>query len=172
MPIPEVRTARLVLRAPAPGDFDASLAMWTHPEVTRFIGRRPATREETWGRILRYIGHWETFGWGFWTIASHDGAFVGECGFADFHRELAPPIDAPEMGWALSPGAHGRGYASEAIAAACAWGDAHLDAPTVACIIHPENAPSLRVAEKLGFRELRRTEYRGDPTVVLERRRL
>lgn len=171
MGIPELRTARLVLRPPAPGDFDASFAMWTHPDVTRFIGKRPATREETWGRILRYIGHWQAFGWGFWTIATHDGAFVGECGFSDFHRELTPPIVVPEMGWALSPTAHGRGYASEALVAACAWGDANIDASTTACIIDPENAPSLRVAEKIGFREVLRTTYRSDPTVVFERRR-
>lgn len=171
MSIPELRTARLVLRAPRVGDFDASLAMWTHPDVTRFIGRRPATREETWGRILRYIGHWRTFGWGFWTIEDARGGFVGECGFADFHREIDPAIVVPEMGWALAPAAHGQGYASEALAAATTWGDTHLSSETTACIIDPENAPSLRVAGKIGFRELLRTTYRGDATVMMERRR-
>jgi RimJ/RimL family protein N-acetyltransferase len=169
---PELTTARLVLRAPRPDDFDAALAMWTDPQVVRFIGGRAQSREEVWGRILRYIGHWRTLGYGFWTIADRDdGAFLGECGFADFHREIAPAIDVPEMGWALVSGAHGQGYASEALAAAAAWGDAHLDAPRTACIIDPDNAPSLRVAARLGFRETRRTLYREAPTVVLHRLR-
>ena len=34
------------------------------------------------------------------------------------------------------------------------------------CIIHPENAGSIRVAEKCGFKELLRTSYRGERTIV------
>lgn len=169
--IPELETARLVLRAPRPEDFAASFAMWSDPEVTRFIGGRPQTREETWGRILRYLGHWQVFGWGFWTIATKDGAFVGECGFADFHREIAPEIDAPEMGWSLASQMHGKGYATEAILAAAVWGDAHLGAPRTMCIIDPANAPSLAVAAKAGFVEHARTTYRDAPTVMMARRK-
>jgi RimJ/RimL family protein N-acetyltransferase len=37
------------------------------------------------------------------------------------------------------------------------------------CIIDPQNMPSLRVAERCGFREWARTTYKGDPTIILER---
>lgn len=171
MQIPDLLTARLILRAPRPEDFDAAFAMWTDPVTVRFIGKRAQTREEVWGRILRYIGHWQTLGYGFWTIAGKDGAFLGECGFGDFHREIAPPIALPEMGWSLASHAHGQGFAAEALAAAVAWGDVHLTAPRTACIIDPGNAPSLRVAARIGFREILRTTYRGDATVLLERAR-
>lgn len=170
MQIPELRTARLVLRAPHPDDFDAAFAMWTHLDVVRFIGKRIQTREEIWGRILRYIGHWQTIGYGFWSITL-DGAFVGECGFGDFHRDIAPEITVPEMGWSLAPHVHGKGIASEALRAAVGWGDANLATARTACIIDPENTPSLRVAERIGFRETLRTTYRGDPTVMFERER-
>jgi RimJ/RimL family protein N-acetyltransferase len=30
------------------------------------------------------------------------------------------------------------------------------------CIISPENAPSIRLAGKLGFREVTRTDYNGE----------
>lgn len=169
MPIPELVTERLILRAPRPDDFEPSFAMWRDPVVTRYIGGRPQTREETWGRILRYIGHWQVFGWGFWTVTTRAGAFVGECGFADFHREIAPAIDAPEMGWSLAAAMHGQGYASEAVRAAAQWGDAHIDAPRTMCIIDPDNAASLAVAKKSGFVEATRTTYREAPTVMMQR---
>jgi RimJ/RimL family protein N-acetyltransferase len=37
-------------------------------------------------------------------------------------------------------------------------------------IIHPENAPSIRVAEKCGFRQLAPGTYKGEPTLIFERR--
>jgi len=63
------------------------------------------------------------------------------------------------------------GYATEAARAALAWGDANVDAPRTVCIIDPANLPSIRVAEKAGFREIARTTYKNDPTVLFERTR-
>ncbi len=37
------------------------------------------------------------------------------------------------------------------------------------CLIQPENAASIRVAEKCGFQERRRSVYHGTVTVVMER---
>ena len=39
-------------------DFLDSFAMWSDPEVIRYIGGKPFTREEVWARLLRYAGHW------------------------------------------------------------------------------------------------------------------
>jgi RimJ/RimL family protein N-acetyltransferase len=92
-------------------------------------------------------------------------------GFADFRREITPPLDAPEAGWVLAPWAHGRGYATEAVRAALAWGDAHLAAPRTVCMIAPENAASIRVAEKCGYRELARTSFKDEDTLLFARPR-
>jgi RimJ/RimL family protein N-acetyltransferase len=110
-------------------------------------------------------------GYGFWAITEKDSSrFIGELGFADFKRALEPSFgDTPEMGWVLSPaGGQGKGYASEAAAAALAWADARFDQGRTVCMIHPDNGPSLRVAEKAGFREFARTDYHG-PSILLER---
>lgn len=167
---PLLETDRLILRGHTPDDFNDGLSLWSDPEVTRFIGGRPATGEEVWARTLRYIGHWQALGYGFWAIFEKDsGRFVGEAGFADFHRDIVPSLAGmPEMGWALMPWAHGRGYATEAIAAALAWGQPVFTAPSC-CIISPQNAPSVRVAEKLGFQELAHSTYHGEPTVIYRR---
>jgi RimJ/RimL family protein N-acetyltransferase len=169
---PDLATERLILHGHGLKDFADSAAMWADRDVVRFIGGRPFTEEEVWTRLLRYVGHWATMGYGFWAIREKaTGRFVGEVGFADFRRELDPPFgDVPEMGWALSSWAHGKGYASEAIAAALAWGEQRFGrgARTV-CMISPDNAPSIKAAEKAGYREFARTTYKGSPTVLFER---
>jgi RimJ/RimL family protein N-acetyltransferase len=167
---PRIETPRLLLRPHRAADFEAMAAMWSDPEVTRFIGGRPSTSEETWSRLLRYAGLWPTLGFGYWVIEDRaTGHYVGELGFADFRRVIDPPLgDSPEAGWALAPHAHGRGYAAEALAAALAWADRTLARPTVS-IISPENIPSLRLAERVGYRETARTTYKGEPTVVMRR---
>lgn len=168
-----IETERLWLRPHRVDDLTACAAMWADPAVTRYIGGRPFSQEETWARLLRYIGHWAALGFGFWAVEEKaTGEYAGELGFADFKREIEPPIDgAPEVGWAFVPRVHGRGYATEALRAVLAWGDTHLASGRTVCLVHPENAASLRVAEKVGFRESQRTTYKEQPVVLLARQR-
>jgi RimJ/RimL family protein N-acetyltransferase len=166
----EIRTERLALRPHTLEDFTASAALWGDPLVTRYIGGKPSTPEEVWSRVLRYIGHWTALGYGFWAVLEKEtGRFVGEAGIADFKRDMTPAIDAPEVGWAFAPSAQGKGYATEAVRAALAWGETHLGARRTMCIIAPDNEPSIRVAVKCGFQELARTTYKDAPTIVYQR---
>lgn len=162
-----------MLRGHRMSDFGDSFALWSDPSVTRFIGGRPFSEEEVWIRLLRYAGSWAQLGFGFWAVFAADtGAFVGEVGFADYRRDLQPSIHGtPEIGWALMPAAQGRGIATEAVRAAVAWGDDKFADPRTVCIIDPGNLPSLRVAEKLGYRAILQTVYKGDPTLLFERLR-
>jgi len=166
-----LETERLVLRPHVDADFAACLALWTDPNVTRFIGGRASTREEVWARILRYIGHWSTLGYGYWAICDKStGRVMGEAGFADMKRDLTPPFgDAPEAGWVLAPSAHGRGLATEAMRAAIAWLEAARGRERTVCMIDPGNMPSIRVAEKLGYREYTRAPYKDHTTILFER---
>jgi RimJ/RimL family protein N-acetyltransferase len=166
-----IDTERLTLRVHTLADFADSASMWGDPEVTRHIGGRPSTEEEVWARLLRYVGHWQLLGFGYWVVREKaTGKFVGEVGWANFRRAMEPPLgDTPEAGWALSPSAHGRGYATEAVRAALEWADANLATPRRVCIIDPGNAASIRVAHKCGFREVARGKYKGEPALVFER---
>jgi RimJ/RimL family protein N-acetyltransferase len=170
---PELSTARLRLRGHRVEDYEDCAAMWGEAAVTRFIGGKPSTREQAWARLLRYIGHWTALGFGYWVIhESATGSFVGEVGFADFKRDIDPAFgDAPEIGWVLAPPAFGKGYGTEAARAAVAWMDATFGARRSVCMIDPENAASLKVAEKCGYREYARTLYGEKPTILHERRR-
>jgi RimJ/RimL family protein N-acetyltransferase len=165
-----IETERLRLRGHTLQDFANVARMWADPKVTRFIGGKPASREEAWGRILRYIGHWQALGFGYWLIEEKSGRFAGEVGFADMKRDITPSIDGmPEIGWALARAAQGRGFAAEAVKAALAWGDRHFASATSVCMIDPENAPSLKLAGKVGYAEFARTTYKGATTILLRR---
>jgi RimJ/RimL family protein N-acetyltransferase len=168
---PDLDTERLTLRGHAAADLADCAAMWADPAVARHTSGQPLSEEEVWSRVLRYAGLWTLVGLGYWVARDRTtGRLVGEVGLADFRRDLTPALgDAPEAGWVLAPWAHGRGLATEAVRAALAWGDAHLAAPRSVCLIAPANAPSLRVAEKCGFREYARTTYKRSETLVLER---
>lgn len=170
--VPVIETARTILRAHRLEDFDAYVAMWADPVVTRFIGGKPRTREESWMRFLRHAGLWSLLGYGFWAIEEKaTGRFVGEAGFHDLKRDMVPPIEGiPEAGWALAPAVHGAGLATEVVGRVLAWGDETFGRAKTVCIIDPENTASLNVAGKCGYREMARTTYHDAPTILLERR--
>lgn len=163
-------TERLTLRPHALADLPDSVALWGDPEVTRYISGRPFTPEEVWGRLLRHAGHWALLGYGYWVVRERlSGAFVGEVGLGNFHRDLTPPLDAPEAGWVLSPVQHGHGYATEAVRAVIGWAKEQLGSDRLVCIIDPEHAASLRVAERCGFRVRGTATYQGSEILTLER---
>lgn len=169
--IPVLETERLVLRGFRPDDLDAMTAMWAMPEVVRYIGGTPLSREQSWTRLLRHIGMWSVMGFGFWGIADKaSGRLIGEAGFHEMRRDITPSIEnTMEAGWGLVPAAHGRGYASEALNAMWSWAEANRKGAPVTCVIDPRNAASLRLAERHGFRELARSTYQGSDIVVLRK---
>jgi RimJ/RimL family protein N-acetyltransferase len=169
--IPIVETARLTLRPHRVDDFEPSFAMWSDPVVTRFIGGKPSTEQQTWSRLLGYAGHWSLLGFGYWVIEEKaTGSFVGELGFANFRRDIAASMKhAPELGWALAPRFHGMGYATEAVRAAVAWGDVRFASARTVCLIGVENSASIRVAQKCGYAEFERTLFNDHPTLFFER---
>src|SRR5262245_60548675 len=119
---PTVETPRLRLRAHEVGDLPFCVAMWSDPEVVRFIGGRIFSREETWARMLRYPGMWSMMGMGFWAIEEKaTGQLVGEVGVMEARREIVPKFEGePEVGWAFVPAGQGKGFAREAVSAALA----------------------------------------------------
>ncbi|WP_404401594.1 GNAT family N-acetyltransferase [Pelagibacterium halotolerans] len=169
--VPVIETERLRLRAHRPSDFDHLYIMWRDERVYRYITGKPSGLSDTETRLTRAIGHWAAYGFGYWVVEEKEGsAFVGTVGFGQFRREITPSIDdMPEVGWVLSPRAHGRGYATEAARAAIAWGDMQFGARTTCCIFHPDHAASIRVAEKLGYTRWRIGQFNGEATPIYVR---
>ena len=171
MKVPTLVTERLVLRAHRVEDFPGLAALWSDPVVIRFIGGTPLTPEDVWSRLLRSAGLWSLLGFGYWVVEEKvTGNFLGEVGFADLKRAIEPPLgNAPEAGWVFASAAHGKGFGIEAVQAIHTWGSNNFQASYSACLIHPENESSLRIAAKMGYRESARSIYKGQPAIVFFR---
>lgn len=166
-----IETSRLILRVYGVEDFDEMFEMWSEPAVTRFMGSRKFSREDVWARLLRYAGTWALFDYGFWVVRDkRSGQFIGEAGFHNLQREIEPPFgDCPELGFGLISAAHGKGFATEAAQAVLDWADRAWGERETVCMIAPDNVPSLRIADKLGYVRTAQTEYNGAPMILFKR---
>ena len=166
---PTLHTPRLTMTPPTADDLGDMTAMWTDAAVYAGLLGRPATREEVWYRLQRYVGNWTMAGYGHWLMRRRDdGVFVGAVGIMDPRRETVPSFEGvPEVGWSVMGHAQGGGYAGEALAAMFGWADARL--PRTVCIIAPDNAPSIKLAERIGYRRYAEGTYGEKPTLFFER---
>jgi RimJ/RimL family protein N-acetyltransferase len=169
--VPVLETPRLILRGHTLADFEAMVGIWTDPIVQKHFHGEPLSREEVWSKLLKQFGSWAALGYGMWAVeekASRE--YVGACGVFEVKRDIGSEFEGmPEAGWALASRMHGRGYATEAMMAALDWIEAHLGDPRLFCIIAPGNTPSVRVAEKCGFKPHGETVYKDEPTLILVR---
>jgi RimJ/RimL family protein N-acetyltransferase len=118
--------------------------------------------------MLAGVGLWPLTGIGMWAVERRqDGATIGHVGFFDFLRDCDPSIAGQaEMGWILSPAAHGQGYAGEACRAILDWFAHQFGKQPIWALISPGNDPSMKLAEKLGFVRQSDGMYRDRPQTI------
>ena len=162
--IPTLETERLVLRPFCEGDLDVYASMLADAEVVRYLGDgRTCDREEAWRRLAMLLGHWELRGYGMWAVAerARPDRMLGRAGF--YFPEGWPGF---EIGWTFARSAWGRGYATESARRALEFGFAELGRDEVISVIHPDNAASIRVAERIGERFKGHASVRGEDRLV------
>lgn len=121
--------------------------LWTDPEVMRFLGG-PYSEEEVTARLAREEEQERTYGIQYWPLfLRSDGTFVGVCG-------CKPHDDVFEIGFHLLPPFWGSGLAVEASRAVIEYVTKLLALDELYAGHHPDNAPSRRVLEKLGFEQI------------------
>lgn len=171
MTSPVLTSPRLILNPVALTDFDDLAELWRDERFTRPIaGRGPLSREEVWFRLLRDLGHWQALGTGNWSIRNRDTSqYVGSVGVLDYRRESRPPMDAPELGWGVGVRFQGQGLAREALEVALDWCDHTLGAVRTVCMIDPPNAPSLKLADRVGYKAYAEGVYQEKPVIFLQR---
>lgn len=167
---------RLLMRRPRLSDFDRLATMWAHPSVVTHFGGKPFDREDSWNRLLRYVGHWELMGYGMWTVTRlGEDLHMGDVGFLHGERMGVPAFGNPEAAWSFHPEAHGQGFGSEAVACVLEWADEQAAsgadprfARTVA-MINPANAASIVVARRCGFSIFGESRYHDHLVGLWER---
>ncbi|MET8842860.1 GNAT family N-acetyltransferase [Streptomyces rubiginosohelvolus] len=154
-----IETARLVLRESEARDRAAFVELFASPEVRAYLGG-PHPRDELERAVPEVPGRRPGL-----FVVELDGAMIGtvtlEQRDAERPGRLRPDGGGTELGYMFMPEAWGSGYAAEACAAALDWFAAARPDEPVALCTQVANAPSMRLALKLGFTEVTRFEEFG-----------
>lgn len=144
------RTQRLVLRHLHTGDGDAMHRIFGDREVMRF-GDGTKTPEQVQLWINRWIDDlYHRWGFGMWVLVRQsDERTIGYCGLSRLPDRVGP--NETEIGFRLARPFWGKGFASEAVAAARDYAWTELSLPKLVAFIDPSNVASIRVIEKAGF---------------------
>jgi RimJ/RimL family protein N-acetyltransferase len=159
----ELLTERLLLRAFTVADLDRMAELMADKDFMRFsLG--VFTREET-AAFLQKVRVRDRDGLPsqFAVIFRAESRLIGYCGF---FAQIVDGVEEIEIGYRIDPAYWNQGIATEAARAVRdhAFNDLHLS--RVVSLIHPDNAPSRRVAEKNGMTVEKETIFRGLPALV------
>ena len=144
-----LQTDRLLLRPLTLADAEAFFRYRSLPEVCRFQSFQPKTRSEieaflrdnacelpdvpsTWRQIA---------------VCLLDGTLIGDVGLHTLDEWQL------EIGYTLAPEHQGKGYATEALAALLKQAFSVSGKHRVIASVDPENRASIRLLERLGFRQ-------------------
>ncbi len=142
--IPTLETERLILRPPTMDDWPAYRDFMASDRAV-FMGG-PHNEEANWGMFCHDTALWSLFGHGALSVDTRtDRACVGQIGI-----NAGPLFPERELGWFVFPGSEGKGYAFEAASALRDWALGVRGFKTLVSNIHPDNARSIRLAERLG----------------------
>lgn len=143
---------RLTFREHEPTDLEAYCAMESDPEVRRYVGGAPRTREESERKfrsthLKRDSSRLALKA----TIFKPEGRYIGYCGLYPAFEPGRPLADEATLGFYLSRDYWGRGLATEAGHTFIEFGFTQLHLRRIVATVEIGNAASIHVLEKLGF---------------------
>ncbi len=143
-----IATARLLPRRPSSEDIPTLSTLWLDERVQQYLGGvlTQAAAEE---KVIRLLNVWAERGLGLWVVSEQcSGVVIGLCG-------LSPLEDELDLSYKLTPGAWGKGYATEAATASLDDGFHRLPIESIVAMTQCAHKGSQRVLEKLGMRRER-----------------
>ncbi len=160
MPVNVMNTERLALRHLLPGDAEFMLRLLNDDSFIRNIGDRGVrTRDDARAYILNGpVASYQRFGFGLYLVAlKASGERLGICGLVK--RDALEDVD---IGFAFLPAFWSNGYAIESATAVKAYARDVVKLKRLVAVVQPENRPSIRLLEKLGFRPERMVRLASD----------
>lgn len=148
--LPTLEAPRVRLRWLTADDVDGLFAIFSDEQMMRYWSSTPmksrAEAEELLIRIHRQFADKSGFQWG--VERKEDGALLGTCTLFNIHYGNM----RAELGYCLHSAHWGRGYMGEALAALIDHSFHALKLRRLEADVDPDNASSLRILDRMGFR--------------------
>lgn len=170
-----IESERLILRRIQPEDFEFFSHIHADPIVARYLGSgRARSIQETHALLETFYETYRGLELGpLAVLRKSDEVLIGRCGLSDMALELNAaagalprvwyqrtqvPADTnvifeQELGYTFDRRYWGQGYASEAAARVFEYVSCAMSFPRIVSVIHPANAPSIKIAKKFGARQ-------------------
>jgi ribosomal-protein-alanine N-acetyltransferase len=156
-------TSRMRMRPIVQEDVDALHALWTDPDVRRYLwDDRIIPRETVEDIVAQSLATFDADGFGFFALelAEHNGPLIGFCG----HRRAESGADI-ELLYGIHPTYWGEGLVAEAALEVLKFGFEACGFDRVIAATDTPNQQSVRVLQKLGMTFDCRREFHGLDTV-------
>lgn len=150
-PFPDLYTGRLVLRQLRPTDDKEIMVLRSDEKILEFLiiskcNNLPEAKQFI-DKINNGIKNNE---WIYWGITEkNDETLIGTICLWNISKENF----RAEIGYALHPDFHGKGFMSEAMEVVLDYGFNKLDLHSIEAHVHPRNQPSINLLQKKGFIE-------------------
>lgn len=160
-----LHTERLLLRMLNHEDADFIHHLRTDEENRRYIDRPiPKSREESKAHLEMVMEGVASGKWYNWTIClKEEETPIGNIGVWQFSEDRK----TAELGYELAPNHHRKGYMSESIKAVLSFCFHELQLDFVHAVTHEDNAASVTLLEKFGFRRSNKRIEEDDPSFKL-----
>lgn len=149
---PTLETGRLTLRELITSDAPALFEIHRKAKAMRYFGTDPLKELGEAEKLIEKFASWRSLpspGVRWALVDKATGELIGTCGLFAWSREWCKC----SVGYELAEDAQGKGFMSEALRTAFSWGFEEMGLNRIEAQIHPNNAPSLRLAEQLGFQQ-------------------
>jgi ribosomal-protein-alanine N-acetyltransferase len=144
-PVPQLKTARLILRALVPGDADNIFAYAADPDIAQYMWSVHTTLEDS-RQFIAWINGGSLACWAI--VQPATGHVIGTSFLHSHHARH----QRAEIAFNLAKASWGRGYATEAVHAVIRAGFTHYDLNRIEGTCMLGNVASARVMEKVGMR--------------------
>jgi RimJ/RimL family protein N-acetyltransferase len=159
-----VRTGRLIMRPVSWSDLDDLRALKSDPEVFAIMLGGVRTPAQVLDELADDLAFWGAHGVGMWAVREIGGeTFIGYVGLHE-----RPDGRGVALRFALVPAAQGRGYASEAAAAALRFGHEYAGLPHIIAVARESNFASRMVLGNIGMVECDAYLRDGHRVIVYE----
>jgi ribosomal-protein-alanine N-acetyltransferase len=148
-PFPTLSTECLILRQMRAGDADALFVLRADANVARYVDRGLAKSADEVRAFIDRISEGITLGqWIFWAITRRDeDRLIGTICLWNFSNNRT----TAEIGYELLPAHQGKGIMQEAARVVMDYSFAAMGLRCIKAVVHPDNAPSIRLLERNGF---------------------